>query len=195
MDCAYSGCPLMSFVIFCFMFSTSLTNISQSLMMLHSLSLWPKKTDFEVNLQYFILQLIFEITRGKDYRGDVGLDDITIEDGACQVSHKCFFENKTNCGFENGNTWKDECNVVLLWARADVFLSWRKIIPSVKALGRKFGYRFNFWNSGQLSSVENVTIKLYFRATDKESTSYSGYSECLQVQMWHWNELIQSRVA
>lgn len=48
-----------------------------------------------------MLQLVFEGIRGNTYTGDIGLDDITLQNGACLPPG--------NCDFESGFcTWRND---------------------------------------------------------------------------------------
>ncbi|CAK8690511.1 unnamed protein product [Clavelina lepadiformis] len=51
-----------------------------------------------------LYQVLFEAVRGKDYRSDIALDDVVIEDGLCDISKKCSFQEFDDllCGFEQG---------------------------------------------------------------------------------------------
>ena len=50
----------------------------------------------------FLVQVVFEGVRGKDYQGDIALDDIVIKNGLCPPLKECTFEDTNLCG------WKDE---------------------------------------------------------------------------------------
>ncbi|EDO47787.1 predicted protein [Nematostella vectensis] len=50
-------------------------------------------------------QVVFEAITGKDYQGDIALDDITLSDGACNVlSTTCTFEESHICGYMQDTT-------------------------------------------------------------------------------------------
>ena len=48
-----------------------------------------------------LFQLIFVAVRGGDYRSDIAIDDVSIHDGLCPVSHTCSFQQfeASMCGY------------------------------------------------------------------------------------------------
>lgn len=50
---------------------------------------------------YFFVKVVFEGVRGKDYQGDIVLDDIVIKDGFCFSFKECEFEDVNLCGWIN----------------------------------------------------------------------------------------------
>ncbi|CAH3118157.1 unnamed protein product [Pocillopora meandrina] len=50
-------------------------------------------------------QVVFEAVRGKNYLGDISLDDIAVKDGFCPPLKECAFEETGLCG------WSDEKSV------------------------------------------------------------------------------------
>ena len=47
------------------------------------------------------VKVVFEGVRGKDYQGDIALDDIVIKDGLCPPLKQCEFEDVNMCGWTN----------------------------------------------------------------------------------------------
>lgn len=47
------------------------------------------------------VKVVFEGVRGKDYQGDIALDDIVIKDGFCPPLKECSFEDVNMCGWTN----------------------------------------------------------------------------------------------
>lgn len=50
---------------------------------------------------YLFVKVVFEGVRGKDYQGDIALDDIVIKDGFCPPLKECEFEDVNLCGWTN----------------------------------------------------------------------------------------------
>lgn len=48
------------------------------------------------------LKIVFEGVRGKDYRGDIAIDDLAVKNGFCPPLKECAFEDVNKCG------WTDE---------------------------------------------------------------------------------------
>eukprot|EP00795_Rhopilema_esculentum_P012712 gene12712-3431_t len=48
-----------------------------------------------------MFQIVFEATRGASYRGDIALDDISLNDGSCPPQAECTFEDTNLCGWTN----------------------------------------------------------------------------------------------
>eukprot|EP00794_Sanderia_malayensis_P017044 gene17044-18759_t len=46
-------------------------------------------------------QIVFEGTRGLSWRGDIALDDISLNDGRCPPQAECTFEDTGLCGWKN----------------------------------------------------------------------------------------------
>jgi len=47
------------------------------------------------------VKVVFEGVRGKNYQGDIALDDIVIKDGFCPPLKECSFEDANMCGWTN----------------------------------------------------------------------------------------------
>ena len=46
-------------------------------------------------------QVVFEGVRGKSYKGDIALDDVSIQDGRCPPQALCTFDDPGLCGWNN----------------------------------------------------------------------------------------------
>ena len=46
-------------------------------------------------------QVVFEGVRGQSYKGDIALDDISLQDGKCPPQALCTFEDPGLCGWAN----------------------------------------------------------------------------------------------
>ena len=57
----------------------------------------PHITHRETRLHF---QVVFEGMRGHSYRGDVAIDDVTVQNGPCPIAGSCDFE-KGMCAFMN----------------------------------------------------------------------------------------------
>ena len=48
-----------------------------------------------------LFQIVFEGTVGKSYKGDIALDDISVQNGRCPPQALCTFEDPGLCGWSN----------------------------------------------------------------------------------------------
>ena len=55
------------------------------------------------------VKVVFEGVRGKDYQGDIALDDIVIKDGFCPPLKECEFEDVNMCGWTNEKRYFTHC--------------------------------------------------------------------------------------
>jgi len=57
---------------------------------------------FNQSLSFTVLfQIVFEGVRGKDYQGDIAIDDIAVKAGFCPPLKECTFEDVNMCGWTN----------------------------------------------------------------------------------------------
>ena len=69
------------------------------------------------------VKVVFEGVRGKDYQGDIALDDIVIKDDFCPPLKECSFEEVNLCGWTNEKRYFNTLHVDCIMSNTRLYAS------------------------------------------------------------------------